>query len=72
MRGNGKSNRGRLDGYKGTERFIDLNVFGGTKEEWNAYGRDETMNRIVSKSPLTLPYVVACKWVLSLIYAAFS
>lgn len=35
------SNRGRLDGYKGTERFIDLNVFGGTKEEWNAYGRDE-------------------------------
>lgn len=33
------SNRGRLKGYQGVERFIDLNVFHGTKEEFDAYGR---------------------------------
>ncbi len=33
------SNRGRLDGYKGVETFIDLNVFHGTAEEFAAYGR---------------------------------
>lgn len=33
------SNRGRLSGYKGVERFIDLNVFHGTAEEFAAYGR---------------------------------
>ena len=33
------SNRGRLDGYNGVERFIDLNVFHGTEAEFAAYGR---------------------------------
>ena len=33
------SNRGRLDGYNGVERFIDLNVFHGTAEEFAEYGR---------------------------------
>ncbi len=33
------SNRGRLDGYDGVERFIDLNVFHGTVKEFEAYGR---------------------------------
>lgn len=32
------SNRGRLKGYAGEERFIDLNVFVGTKEEFSKYG----------------------------------
>lgn len=31
-------NRGRLDGYNGVEKFIDLNVFNGTKEEFECYG----------------------------------
>ncbi len=33
------SNRGRLDGYDGEEKFIDLNVFHGTAEEFKAYGK---------------------------------
>ncbi len=33
------SNRGRLSGYSGEERFIDLNVFHGTLEEFQGYGR---------------------------------
>ncbi|HWR23855.1 MAG TPA: GH25 family lysozyme [Feifaniaceae bacterium] len=33
------SNRGRLKGYDGEEKFIDLNVFRGTAEEFEAYGR---------------------------------
>ncbi|MGM9636667.1 MAG: GH25 family lysozyme [Eubacteriales bacterium] len=32
-------NRGRLDGYSGEERYIDLNVFYGTREEFREYGR---------------------------------
>ena len=28
------SNRHRLDGYKGTERYIDMNVFNGTLNEF--------------------------------------
>ncbi len=31
------SNRGKLDGYKGKEEFIDLNVFYGSLEEFKAY-----------------------------------
>ena len=31
------SGRGRLDGYSGEEKFIDLNVFNGTKEEFDKY-----------------------------------
>ncbi|MCM1227424.1 MAG: glycoside hydrolase family 25 protein [Clostridium sp.] len=30
-------NRGRLDGYDGVEKFIDLDVFNGTKEEFESY-----------------------------------
>ena len=32
------SNRGRLKGYSGKEKFIDLNVFRGTVEEFEKYG----------------------------------
>lgn len=30
-------NRGRLDGYNGVEKFIDLNVFNGTEEQFLNY-----------------------------------
>lgn len=33
------SDRHRLDGYAGEERFIDVNVFAGSREEWERYGR---------------------------------
>ena len=37
------SNRGRLSGYTGGETFIDLNVYGGGREQWEewsgSYGR---------------------------------
>ena len=33
------TNRERLDGYVGKERFIDMNVFKGTIEEFAKYGR---------------------------------
>lgn len=33
------SNRGRLKGYKGEEEYIDLNVFSGTREEFEQYGQ---------------------------------
>ncbi|MBS6953000.1 MAG: hypothetical protein KH230_07175 [Enterocloster asparagiformis] len=37
------SNRGRLEGYTGGEKFIDLDVFGGSRREWEewsgSYGR---------------------------------
>lgn len=33
------SDKGRLHGYSGEERFIDLNVFRGTLEEFYRYGR---------------------------------
>lgn len=29
--------RGRLEGYKGSEKFIDLNVFNGSKEEFDKF-----------------------------------
>ena len=32
------SSRMRLDGYSGDERFIDMNVFAGTEEEFRQYG----------------------------------
>ena len=32
------TNRETLDGYEGVERFIDLNVFNGTAEEFAVYG----------------------------------
>ena len=31
------NSRGRLKGYTGREPYIDLNVFGGTTEEWTAF-----------------------------------
>lgn len=33
------SNRGRLDGYNGEEKYIDLNVFSGSREDFELYGR---------------------------------
>lgn len=33
------SNRGRLKGYSGVEEFIDLNVFKGTREEWEQWSQ---------------------------------
>ncbi|MFT3969585.1 MAG: GH25 family lysozyme [Micropruina sp.] len=32
------SDRHRLGGYAGEERFIDVNVFAGSREEWERYG----------------------------------
>ena len=32
------SNRTRLEGYAGDEKFVDMNVFGGTEEEFLRYG----------------------------------
>lgn len=34
------TNRKRLDGYNGEEKFIDVNVFYGSEEEFKAYVRD--------------------------------
>ncbi len=31
------TNRGKLDGYNGKEKFIDLNVFSGSKEEFASF-----------------------------------
>jgi len=31
------TNRARLEGYQGEEKYIDLNVFSGTHAEWEAY-----------------------------------
>lgn len=33
------TDRARLDGYRGEEAFIDLNVFAGDRVAWQAYGR---------------------------------
>lgn len=33
------TNRERLEGYDGTEKFIDMNVFNGTKEEFAVFGK---------------------------------
>ena len=33
------TNRGRMPGYNGVERFIDINVFSGTESEFAAYPR---------------------------------
>ena len=33
------TNRERLDGYNGTEKYIDMNVFNGTKEEFYNFGK---------------------------------
>lgn len=33
------SDRHRLDGYAGEEEFIDVNVFAGSRDEWERYAR---------------------------------
>lgn len=33
------TNRKRLEGYEGEEKFIDMNVFYGTIDEFELYGR---------------------------------
>jgi lysozyme len=35
------SDTGRLDGYNGEEKYIDLNVFCGSREQFESYGRAE-------------------------------
>ncbi|MBR1724880.1 MAG: glycoside hydrolase family 25 protein, partial [Ruminococcus sp.] len=35
------SSVGRLDGYNGEEKYIDLNVFNGTREEFDSFGRTQ-------------------------------
>ena len=34
------TNRGHMEGYQGVEKFIDINVFAGTVEEFENYGRE--------------------------------
>ncbi len=36
------TNRGKLEGYEGTERFIDINVFFGSAEEFEEYLKNNT------------------------------
>ncbi len=33
------SDRHRLDGYRGDEDFIDLNVYAGSRADWDRYRR---------------------------------
>ncbi len=33
------TNRGRFNGYEGEERYIDINVFSGSKDEFDSYGK---------------------------------
>lgn len=42
------SEKGLLDGYQGEEKFIDLNVFNGTKEEFLNYGINPRKSEILS------------------------
>ena len=35
------TNRGRLNGYNGKEKYIDLNVFYGNEEEFENYGMED-------------------------------
>ncbi len=35
------TNRGRLEGYRGTETYIDLNVFYGSREDFAAYEKTD-------------------------------
>ena len=35
------TNRGRLSGYNGKEKHIDLNVFYGNEEEFENYGMED-------------------------------
>ena len=36
------SDKGELDGYKGEEKYIDMNVFNGTHEEFQNYAKERT------------------------------
>lgn len=33
------TNREQLEGYEGKEKYIDMNVFYGTREEFSNYGK---------------------------------
>ncbi|MDR0813991.1 MAG: glycoside hydrolase family 25 protein [Oscillospiraceae bacterium] len=37
------ANRARLKGYSGDEKYIDMNVFNGTEEEFSSYGAGENL-----------------------------
>lgn len=34
------TNRGRMEGFSGEEKFVDLNVFYGTEEQWREFAGD--------------------------------
>lgn len=36
------TNRDKLDGYKGKEKYIDVNVFHGSREEYDTYLKNNT------------------------------
>ena len=36
------SDKGELDGYKGEEKYIDMNIFNGTHEEFQNYAKERT------------------------------
>ena len=36
------SDKGKLDGYSGEEKYIDMNVFNGTREDFKKYGKEES------------------------------
>lgn len=38
------TNRKRLDGYEGDEMFIDVNVFGGDRDDWESWLTQESVS----------------------------
>jgi lysozyme len=43
------SNRGKLDGYNGKEKYIDLNVFNGSAEEYTSYLQNRTYKNLADE-----------------------
>ncbi len=43
------TNRERLEGYNGTEKFIDMNVYYGSREDFNKYLKDISQKIILDK-----------------------
>ena len=43
------TNRGKLDGYNGKEKFIDINVFNGSSEEYTLYLQNRTYKNLVNE-----------------------
>ena len=36
------SDKGELNGYNGEEKYIDMNVFNGTREDFKKYRKEES------------------------------